>query len=44
MYVPEYHQADEQYEQYPIPEPNEHIGLLVDNIQRQYAEGIVRLQ
>lgn len=34
---PEEQQADQHHQHNHVPEPNEYISLLIDNIQWQYA-------
>lgn len=38
-----HHYGDEQDGQYEEPEPDEYVRLLVDNVQRQKAKGVVLL-
>lgn len=37
------HQADQQYRQDGVPEPDENVRFLVHDVQRQDAQGVVLL-
>lgn len=43
FYSPIDHQKSEYNRQNNVPEPQEDVGLLVDDVQRQYTQAVVRL-